>query len=144
MIWHPEFASYMVEATPGGPYGGRLHDFLKVEPNMRRRWDITTACSCICSPLLQTLAGSQSAGSKSDAHVIDLLPSVWCQSTHWVDGVTWLDWAVPLSLLQSTHRSQALGKTWLTLLSSPDLSPVTRDRCSFPMRQSISTQDSQR
>lgn len=37
VIWHPEFASYMIESTPGNPYGGKLTDFIKVEPNMLRR-----------------------------------------------------------------------------------------------------------
>ena len=37
MTWHPEFASYMLETTPGAPYGGSVKDFLHVEGNMRLR-----------------------------------------------------------------------------------------------------------
>eukprot|EP00050_Salpingoeca_kvevrii_P011264 m.13992 g.13992 ORF g.13992 m.13992 type:complete len:653 (-) comp3341_c0_seq1:2547-4505(-) len=37
VIWHPEYASYMLESTPAEPYGGRLSDFLIVEENMRER-----------------------------------------------------------------------------------------------------------
>ena len=45
--WHPEFAEYMIESTPGSPFGCNMHDhdlisnFNKVENNMRmRRADI--------------------------------------------------------------------------------------------------------
>ena len=30
-LWRPEFASYMLEGTPGQPYGSTLKDLLKVE-----------------------------------------------------------------------------------------------------------------
>ncbi|MFH4976819.1 hypothetical protein AB6A40_003528 [Gnathostoma spinigerum] len=36
-LWRPEFASYMVEGTPGVPYGGLLACFNVVESNMVRR-----------------------------------------------------------------------------------------------------------
>lgn len=35
--WHPEYAEYMVEGTPGLPYGGLMAHFNLVEANMRRR-----------------------------------------------------------------------------------------------------------
>ena len=35
--WHPEYANYMVEGTPGKPYGGLMAHFNIVEANMRRR-----------------------------------------------------------------------------------------------------------
>lgn len=35
--WRPEYAAYMVEGTPGKPYGGLLAHFNVVESNMRRR-----------------------------------------------------------------------------------------------------------
>lgn len=35
--WHPEYAEYMVEGTPGKPYGGWLAHFNLVEANMRLR-----------------------------------------------------------------------------------------------------------
>eukprot|EP00043_Microstomoeca_roanoka_P028431 m.17993 g.17993 ORF g.17993 m.17993 type:complete len:683 (+) comp8403_c0_seq1:65-2113(+) len=37
VTWHPEFGRYMIESTPGGPYGAHLEDFLKVEKNMALR-----------------------------------------------------------------------------------------------------------
>lgn len=41
-LWRPEFASYMVEGTPGVPYGGLLACFNVVECSMiRRRAEIT-------------------------------------------------------------------------------------------------------
>uniref|UniRef100_F1KXP2 Glutamate--cysteine ligase n=1 Tax=Ascaris suum TaxID=6253 RepID=F1KXP2_ASCSU len=41
-LWRPEFASYMVEGTPGVPYGGLLACFNVVESSMiRRRAEIT-------------------------------------------------------------------------------------------------------
>jgi len=36
-LWRPEYASYMVEGTPGGPYGGSTNYFNTVEHNMRTR-----------------------------------------------------------------------------------------------------------
>ncbi|CAH1117918.1 unnamed protein product [Phaedon cochleariae] len=36
-LWRPEFASYMIEGTPGKPYGGLLAHFNIVEANMRHR-----------------------------------------------------------------------------------------------------------
>ena len=44
VLWRPEFGSYMIEGTPGGPYGevncdgqGLLSYLNHVEPNMRLR-----------------------------------------------------------------------------------------------------------
>ncbi|XP_049773639.1 glutamate--cysteine ligase catalytic subunit [Schistocerca cancellata] len=36
-LWRPEYAAYMIEGTPGKPYGGLLAHFNIVEANMRRR-----------------------------------------------------------------------------------------------------------
>jgi len=36
-LWRPEYASYMVEGTPGGPYGGDINYFNTVEHNMKTR-----------------------------------------------------------------------------------------------------------
>lgn len=36
-LWRPEFAAYMIEGTPGKPYGGTLAHFNIVETNMRMR-----------------------------------------------------------------------------------------------------------
>jgi len=36
-LWRPEYASYMVEGTPGLPYGGLLQCFNVVELNMNER-----------------------------------------------------------------------------------------------------------
>lgn len=38
--WHPEYGRYMLEATPGAPYGSKLKDLLTVEPNMRLRREL--------------------------------------------------------------------------------------------------------
>jgi hypothetical protein len=35
--WHPEFGSWMIEATPSAPYGSRVADLLQIEQNMRLR-----------------------------------------------------------------------------------------------------------
>ncbi|RKP02081.1 hypothetical protein CXG81DRAFT_11207 [Caulochytrium protostelioides] len=35
--WKPEFARYMLEATPGLPYGSHLDELAQIEANMRRR-----------------------------------------------------------------------------------------------------------
>lgn len=35
--FHPEYGRYMLEATPGKPYGHDLADFLEVEKNMKLR-----------------------------------------------------------------------------------------------------------
>lgn len=36
-LWRPEYASYMIEGTPGGPYGGDISEFSLVEDNMKKR-----------------------------------------------------------------------------------------------------------
>jgi len=38
-LWRPEYGSYMVEGTPGVPYGGLIDDFSRVEKNMKARRD---------------------------------------------------------------------------------------------------------
>ncbi|OMJ20578.1 Glutamate-cysteine ligase [Smittium culicis] len=42
-LWRPEFGDFMVEGTPGEPYGSNFKDLTKVEPNMRYRRQETTA-----------------------------------------------------------------------------------------------------
>ncbi|KAM4903173.1 glutamate--cysteine ligase catalytic subunit isoform 6-T6 [Sylvia borin] len=36
-LWRPEYGSYMIEGTPGKPYGGTMSDFNTVQDNMRKR-----------------------------------------------------------------------------------------------------------
>ncbi|XP_075718072.1 glutamate--cysteine ligase catalytic subunit [Rhinoderma darwinii] len=36
-LWRPEYGSYMIEGTPGQPYGGTMAEFNTVEDNMRKR-----------------------------------------------------------------------------------------------------------
>jgi glutamate--cysteine ligase catalytic subunit len=36
-VFHPEFGRFMLEATPGKPWGIDFKELLKVEPDMRRR-----------------------------------------------------------------------------------------------------------
>jgi hypothetical protein len=36
-VFHPEFGRFMLEATPGKPWGIGFKDLLDVEPNMRWR-----------------------------------------------------------------------------------------------------------
>uniref|UniRef100_A0A3Q3BLU2 Glutamate--cysteine ligase n=1 Tax=Kryptolebias marmoratus TaxID=37003 RepID=A0A3Q3BLU2_KRYMA len=36
-LWRPEYGSYMIEGTPGQPYGGNMSEFNTVESNMRKR-----------------------------------------------------------------------------------------------------------
>lgn len=40
VVWHPEYANWMIEATPALPYGGKPEDLLEVETNMRLRREI--------------------------------------------------------------------------------------------------------
>lgn len=41
-LWRPEYGAFMVEGTPGQPYGGLLSYFNVVETNMRlRREEVT-------------------------------------------------------------------------------------------------------
>jgi glutamate--cysteine ligase catalytic subunit len=37
-IFHPEFGRFMLEATPGRPWGIGFKDLLDVEPNMKLRF----------------------------------------------------------------------------------------------------------
>ncbi len=36
-LWRPEYAAYMIEGTPGKPYGGLTAHFNVVEANMKYR-----------------------------------------------------------------------------------------------------------
>ena len=36
-LWRPEYANYMIEATPGEPYAHQINNFNKLEANMRLR-----------------------------------------------------------------------------------------------------------
>lgn len=36
-LWRPEYGAYMIEGTPGKPYGGLLAHFNVVEANMQYR-----------------------------------------------------------------------------------------------------------
>ncbi|XP_077468568.1 glutamate--cysteine ligase catalytic subunit isoform X2 [Stigmatopora argus] len=36
-LWRPEYGSYMIEGTPGQPYGGTMSEFNTVESNMGKR-----------------------------------------------------------------------------------------------------------
>lgn len=38
--FHPEFGRFMLEATPGAPYGLSWKDLLAVEPNMKLRFGV--------------------------------------------------------------------------------------------------------
>jgi glutamate--cysteine ligase catalytic subunit len=38
-VFHPEFGRFMLEATPGKPWGIDFKELLKVEPNMKLRYD---------------------------------------------------------------------------------------------------------
>lgn len=38
VIWHPEFARYMLESTPGHPYDHGIMDLLLVEKHMESRY----------------------------------------------------------------------------------------------------------
>jgi glutamate--cysteine ligase catalytic subunit len=58
--WKPEFGRYMLEGTPGLPYGSTLADLLKVEENMVKRRQLGQSLlksnqklvSCTSFPLL--------------------------------------------------------------------------------------------
>ncbi|CAK9293470.1 unnamed protein product [Gordionus sp. m RMFG-2023] len=75
-LWHPEFASYMVEGTPGLPYLGNMAYFNIVEANMKSRRDAIRAvlkqeetvltltsfprlgCEDFCDPATSTTPGT--------------------------------------------------------------------------------------
>ena len=41
--WKPEYARYMLEGTPGVPYGSTLRNLLDVEPNMKMRRQVANS-----------------------------------------------------------------------------------------------------
>ncbi|CAG8725146.1 15965_t:CDS:2, partial [Acaulospora morrowiae] len=43
-LWRPEYGRYMIEGTPGTPYGGSLKELLKVESNMKLRRETAEKC----------------------------------------------------------------------------------------------------
>lgn len=44
-VFHPEFGRFMLEATPGKPWGIGFKDLLDVEPNMKWRSDAPHPCN---------------------------------------------------------------------------------------------------
>ncbi|KAK7091679.1 glutamate--cysteine ligase catalytic subunit-like [Littorina saxatilis] len=65
--WHPEYAEYMVEGTPGKPYGGLVAHFNVVEANMRRRrQDIQSVLNTDEAPLSLTVFPRLGAGNFTD------------------------------------------------------------------------------
>ncbi|KAI9319784.1 glutamate-cysteine ligase-domain-containing protein [Dichotomocladium elegans] len=42
-LWRPEFGRFMLESTPGAPYGATLRDLTAVEKNMKRRRQLAQA-----------------------------------------------------------------------------------------------------
>lgn len=59
-IFHPEFGRFMLEATPGKPWGIGFKEILDVEPNMKRRLVRASHCSCT---LLKTVQAKNSKGT---------------------------------------------------------------------------------
>jgi hypothetical protein len=49
-VFHPEYGRYMLESTPGEPYGATLEDLLDVEGNMRFRCVFLSPFSCFLPP----------------------------------------------------------------------------------------------
>lgn len=45
-VFHPEYGRYMLESTPGAPYGATLEDLLLVEGNMRFRSVLSQSPVC--------------------------------------------------------------------------------------------------
>jgi hypothetical protein len=41
-VFHPEFGRFMLESTPGKPWGIGFKDLLDVEPNMKLRFVLLT------------------------------------------------------------------------------------------------------
>ena len=65
--WRPEYAAYMVEGTPGKPYGGLMAHFNVVESNMSlRRKEIQQALGANEVPLSLTVFPRLGVGSFSD------------------------------------------------------------------------------
>ena len=52
-VFHPEFGRFMLEATPGKPWGIGLKDLLDVEPNMKWRFVADLECYQFLSNMLQ-------------------------------------------------------------------------------------------
>lgn len=42
-LWRPEYGRFMLEGTPGKPYGATFRDLTKVEENMKRRRQLALA-----------------------------------------------------------------------------------------------------
>lgn len=55
-VFHPEFGRFMLEATPGKPWGIGFKDLLDVEQNMKWRY-VFTHFQCL-GPILIQIGGS--------------------------------------------------------------------------------------
>lgn len=90
-LWRPEYGSYMIEGTPGQPYGGTMSEFNTVEDNMRKRRKEATSllgenqalCTITSFPRLVPVwtcpsRSFRALGSKRADHD----PSIWPDSSH--------------------------------------------------------------
>lgn len=95
-LWRPEYGSYMIEGTPGQPYGGTMSEFNTVEDNMRKRRKEATSllgenqalCTITSFPRLVPIwtcpsRSFRALGSKRADHD----PSIWPYSSHTLQTV---------------------------------------------------------
>lgn len=62
-IFHPEFGRFMLEATPGKPWGIGFKEILDVEPNMKRRLVSASLSDCTWLNSVQAKNSKRTYGS---------------------------------------------------------------------------------
>jgi len=93
-IFHPEFGRFMLEATPGKPWGIGFKDLLDVEPNMRLRSG-TSSSSNRHSNETQTEDCQGAYESRGMAHNFNHIPTIR------------MSWGIHHAVLSSIWRETA-------------------------------------
>jgi hypothetical protein len=56
-VFHPEFGRFMLEATPGKPWGIEFKELLEVEPDMKLRYGYLATPDIVRLDLMYTTGG---------------------------------------------------------------------------------------
>lgn len=81
-IFHPEFGRFMLEATPGKPWGIGFKDLLDVEPNMRRRLVLASLYMWILLNSLQAKDSQRTYGAQRVPDHSANISSAWDKGGH--------------------------------------------------------------
>lgn len=91
-LWRPEYGSYMIEGTPGQPYGGTMSEFNTVEANMRKRRKEATS-----------VLGERQALCTITSFPRSAPPSAWSSRNSRLESTPWALPGTVLTPIRSPH-----------------------------------------